>query len=104
MFMNYIYDEETNLIMQHNRKEKQVDLPAKVFWCKHQNPTLASKRNKEKKGFNGRIQLFTELRGRLRKVRSPGAAWSPHGSFLFAVTRFYQFSIRMSLGSRLRFQ
>lgn len=49
MFMNYIYDEETNLIMQRNRKKKQVDLPAKWIWCKHQNPILASQQNKEKR-------------------------------------------------------
>ena len=72
--MDYIYDEETNLIMQHNRKENQTDLPAKAFWCKRQNPTLASKQNEGKKGFNGRMQLLTEMKGRLKKVRSPGAA------------------------------
>ena len=102
--MNYIYDEETNLIIQHNRKENQEDLPAKAFWCKHQNPTLASKRNKGKRGFNGRMQLLTEMKGRLKKVRSPRAAWSPRSWLLFAVTWLRQLSIPMSLGTRHRFQ
>ena len=47
--MDYIYDEETNLIMWHNRKENHTDLPAKASWGKRQNPTLASKRNKGKR-------------------------------------------------------
>ena len=102
--MDYIYDEETNLIMQHNRKENQTDLPAKAFWCKRrQNPALASKRNKGKKGFNGRMQLLTEMKGRLKKVRSPGAAWSPHRWLLCAVTQLHQLSSPMSLGTRHRF-
>lgn len=73
--MNYIYDEETNLIMQHNRKKKQVDLPAKVFRCKHQNPTLASKWNKGKKdlmeGYSS--QNWREGWGRLGVRELPGA-------------------------------